>query len=329
MRLNECDMESIIDLLRTFTYETDVEGETVTVNVELFPHSKTHQVTLFFNQKKGTLVADTIMEQYKKGEVSATDIADYVKMVCVQRWKHFLEMWKVNYNPIWNVDGVETRTVKTEFGKIVEHKKDSKVTDEQKENGTDNLTHGLKVTDEQKVNGTDNLTHGLKTVDEQKTDGKDNITHGLATTITEPTDTHKVAAFDSQVPVTYTEDSGTSHSNTNSGTDERAISMGKIEHENSGTDQRTINMGKVEHENSGTDQRTVSMGKIEHASSGTDTDTDDGEENVTDTLERHGNIGVTMTQQLLTAEDTFWSQYKFFDRWYDDIAEELALPIYE
>lgn len=294
MRLNECDMESIIDLLRNFTYETDIDGETVTVNVELFPHSKTHQVTLFFNQKKGTLVADTIMEQYKKGDVSAQDIADYVKLVCVQRWKHFLEMWKVNYNPIWNVDGVETRTIKTEFGKIVEHAKDS------------------TITDEQKVNGSDNLTHGLKTVDEQKVDGKDNITHGLATTITEPTDTHKVSAFDSQNPVTYTEDSGTSHSNTNSGTDQRAISMGKVEHENSGTDQRTTNMGK-----------------IEHAYSGKDTDTDDGEENVTDILERHGNIGVTMTQQLLTAEDSFWSQYKFFDKWYDDIAEELALPIYE
>lgn len=294
MKVRETDTESILSNLRTFSYTTVEDGETVTKNVELFSSSQTPIANKLFLQLQGDLRADDILQEYKDGDISAEDLAGMIlvmiKSQLVQLWKE----WEADYNPLWNVDGVEKRTVKTEFGKIVKHEKDSKITDEQKENSTDNLTHGLKV------------------VDEQKADGKDNLTHGLATTITEPVNTHKIAAFDSQTPVTYTEDSATSHSNTNSGSDNRTISMGKIEHENSGTDQRTMNMGK-----------------IEHVSSGKDTDTDDGEENVTDIYERHGNIGVTMSTQLLRDGDNFWSSFNFFEKYFSLIAEQISIPIYD
>lgn len=294
MKVRETDTESILSNLRTFSYTTVEDGETVTKNVELFSSSQTPIANKLFLQLQGDLRADDILQEYKDGDISAEDLAGMIlvmiKSQLVQLWKE----WEADYNPLWNVDGVEKRTVKTEFGKIVEHEKDS------------------KITDEQKINSTDNLTHGLKVVDEQKVDGKDNLTHGLATTITEPVNTHKIAAFDSQTPVTYTEDSATSHSNTNSGSDNRAISMGKIEHENSGTDQRTMNMGK-----------------IEHVSSGKDTDTDDGEENVTDIYERHGNIGVTMSTQLLRDGDNFWSSFNFFEKYFSLIAEQISIPIYD
>ena len=65
------------------------------------------------------------------------------------------------------------------------------------------------------------------------------------------------------------------------------------------------------------------------ARTGSDTDTLSGTDTVTDTLVRGGNIGTTMTQQLLTAEQNFWDQYSFFDMWFSDIAEELTLSIYE
>lgn len=294
MKVRETDTESILANLRTFSYTTVEDGETVTKNVELFSSSQTPIANKLFLQLQGDLRADDILQEYKDGDISAEDLAGMIlvmiKSQLVQLWKE----WEADYNPLWNVDGIEKRTVKTEFGKIVEHEKDS------------------KITDEQKVSGSDNLTHGLKVVDEQKLDGKDNLTHGLATTITEPVNTHKIAAFDSQTPVTYTEDSATSHSNTNSGSDNRTISMGKIEHENSGIDQRTMNMGK-----------------IEHVSSGKDTDTDDGEENVTDIFERHGNIGVTMSTQLLRDGDNFWSNFNFFEKYFSLIAEQISIPIYD
>ena len=256
--LKDYDIESILDLLRTFSYTTEVSGETVTVNVELFTHTQNKMATLMFLQRFGDRVADTVMKQYKDEEISATDISDIIKVMCVQKWKHWLECWKAEYNPIWNVDGTEKRTITTQYGKITTMAKNSKLTDE------------------------------------QKTDGKNNTTHGLVTTITEPTTTGSVAAFDSVDVVTASQTSATQHSNTDSGSTNVALSMGKIE----------------------------------HSSSGSDTDTLSGTDTTTDTLVRGGNIGVTMTQQLLTAENNFWSEFSFFEQWFSDIADEISLPIW-
>lgn len=255
--LKDYDIESILDLLRTFSYTTEVSGETVTVNVELFTHAQNKMATLIFLQRFGDRVADNIMQQYKDEEVSATNISDIIKVMCVPKWKHWLECWKAEYNPIWNVDGTEKRTITTQYGKVTTMEKNSKVTDE------------------------------------QKTDGKNNTTHGLVTTITEPTTTGSVAAFDSATVVTASQTSATQHSNTDSGTTNVALSMGKVE----------------------------------HSSSGSDTDTLSGSDTVTDTLVRGGNIGVTITQ-LLTAENNFWSEFSFFEQWFSDIADEISLPIW-
>ena len=256
--LNEYDMESILDQLRTFSYTTEVGGETVTVNVELFTHAQNKMATLMFLQRFGDRIADNVMYLYGKEELTATEIADIIKTMCIQKWKHWLECWKAEYNPIWNVDGTETRTIETKYGKVTTMAKNSKVTDE------------------------------------QKTDGKNNTTHGLVTTITEPTTTGSVATFDSANFVGASQTSATQHSNTDSGTTNVAISMGTVE----------------------------------HAASGSDTDTLSGKDTVTDTLVRGGNIGVTMTQQLLTAENNFWSNFSFFEQWFSDIADEISLPIW-
>lgn len=256
--IKDFDIESLIDLLRTFSYTKEVEGETVTCNVELFTHAQTPIATKFFLQYHGDRVADFVLEQYGEEYITASELSDMIKTVCVQRWKQFYEMWKAEYNPIWNVDGTEKRVIVTEFGKVIEHEKDTTVTDE------------------------------------QKTDGKNNTTHGLVTTITEPTTTGKVAAFDSTNFVDASQTSATQHSNTDSGSTNVAISMGKIE----------------------------------HSAEGTDTDTESGDETVTDTYTRHGNIGVTMSSQLLRDNENFWSQYSFFEHWFDDIAEQISIPMW-
>lgn len=291
--IKDYDIESLIDLLRTFTYTTDVEGQTVTVNVELFTHAQSPIATKLFLQAQGDRVADMILEQYGDEYITAQELTDMIKVVCVQRWKHFLELWKSEYNPLWNVDGTEKRTIVTQYGKVTTMAKNSKLTDEQKTDGKHDTTHGLKITDE------------------QKTDGKQDTTHGHIITTTEPTTTESVAAFDSSDMVPASQTSATQHSDTNSGTDMVAISM-----------------GKVEHANSGTDNVAISMGKIEHASSGSDTDTLSGSDTVTDTFTRGGNIGTTMTQQLMEAEDSFWSRFNFFENWFADIADQISLPMW-
>ena len=292
--LNKFDIESLLGVLRTFTYTTEVDGETVTVNAEVFTSGQIPIATKIFLQEYGTRVADDIMTDYKQGTITAAALGDIIKTLCVQRWKHFLEMWKVNYNPIWNVDGVEQHVIETEYGKILTMEK------------------GTTITNEQKVDGETETTHGLTTTDEQKTNGTIETAYGKTSTTTNPTSTGSVAAFDSADFVGASQSSATNTIVTDSN-----------------RDTVTNNMGKVEHKNSGTDTVTTSIGKIEQASDGEDVNTESGTDTVTDTLTRHGNIGVTMTQQLLTAEDSFWSQYSFFKRYFNDIAEVISLPIYE
>ena len=238
-------------------------------------------------------------------------------------------MWKVNYNPIWNVDGVEVHEIVTEYGKITRMAKNTTITDEQKVNGETEITYGLTQTDEQKVDAETEVEYGQKLTDEQKVNGSNAVIHGKQTTTTNPTSTGKVAAMDSIAFVNASESSATNTINTDSGTDTTTTNLGTVEHASSGKDTTTTSIGKVEHANSGKDTTTTSMGKVEHAHSGTDTDTQDGSDTTTDTLTRHGNIGVTMTQQLLTAEDDFWSHYSFFTKYFNDIANVISLPIYE
>lgn len=294
MTVKQYNIEALMSVLRTFTYTTEVDGETVTVNAEVFTAGQIPIATKIFLQEYGSRVSDEILDDYKKGDITAAELGDIIKTLCVQRWKHFLEMWKVNYNPIWNVDGVEVHEIVTEYGKITR------------------MAKGTTITDEQKVDAESEVTYGQKQTDEQKVDGSTSITYGRETTTTNPTNTGKVAAMDSVSFVNASESSATDTVNSDDGTDETTTSIGKIEHANSGKD-----------------TTTTSIGKVEHAHTGTDTDTQDGSDTTTDTLTRQGNIGVTMTQQLLSAESDFWSHYSFFDKYFSDIANVISLPIYE
>lgn len=292
--VKQFDIESLLSVLRTFTYTTEVDGETITVNAEVFTAGQIPIATKIFLQEYGSRVADDILDEYKKGDVTAVELGDIIKTLCVQRWKHFLEMWKVNYNPIWNVDGTETHTIVTEYGKITR------------------MAKGTTITDEQKVDAESEITYGQKQTDEQKVNGSSTINYGRETTTVNPTSTGSVAAFDT---VDFVDASQSESTNTKVTDD--------------GTDSTTTSIGTVEHASSGKDTTTTSIGKVEHAHTGTDTDTQDGSDTTTDTLTRGGNIGTTMTQTLLGAEDDFWSHYSFFTKYFNDIANVISLPIYE
>lgn len=307
MKLKEFDTKSILGYLREFSYETEVSGQSTTVNVELFPASMLDIANKIFLQKQGELKADEIMEDYKDGTYTAQAVADVIKKFHVQKWKHWLEMWTIEYNPIWNVDGTETHTIVTQYGKVTTMEKGSKIETEYNSELETEYDSSSKTT----YNSNDTV--------EQLTDGKYNTTHGHVITQTEPQTDNAIAAFDTVTPVPYSETILTQHSDTNSGTDQIAISDGKKKTDRGGYDEISRD-GKDTNSHTGKDTIT---------NSGVDTDRNQGTDTVTDTLVRGGNIGTTMTQQLLTAEQNFWDQYSFFDMWFSDIAEELTLPIYE
>lgn len=307
MKLREYQTKPILNELRTFNYQTKVDGEEVTVNVELFPASMLDIANKIFLQKQGDLKADEIMEDYKDGTYTAQAVADVIKKFHVQKWKHWLEMWKAEYNPIWNVDGTETHTIVTQYGKVTTQEKGTQVETE----------YNSEL--ETAYNSSSKTTYNSNDTVEQLTDGKYDTTHGHVVEITEPQTDNAVAAFDSVTPVPHSETILTQHSDTNSGTDRIAISDGKKKTDRGGYDE-------ISRDGKDTNSHT---GKDTIKNTGSDTDRNSGTDTVTDTLVRGGNIGTTMTQQLLTAEQSFWSQYSFFDMWFSDIAEELTLSIYE
>ena len=118
MKLKEYQTKPILNELRTFNYQTKVNGQETTVNVELFPASMLDIANKIFLQKQGDLKADEIMEDYKKGTYTAQAVADVIKNFHVQKWKHWLEMWKAEYDPLANVDGSEVHTIVTQYGKV-------------------------------------------------------------------------------------------------------------------------------------------------------------------------------------------------------------------
>jgi len=307
MKLKEYQTKPILNELRIFSYQTKVNGQETTVNVELFPASMLDIANKIFLQKQGDLKADELMEDYREGTYTAQMVADVIKNFHVQKWKHWLEMWKAEYNPIWNVDGTETKTIVTQYGKVTTMAK----------NTTDTTTYNSEM--EMAYDSKNKTTYNSNETAEQLTDGKYNTTHGHIITQTEPQTDNAVAAFDSVTPVAHSETILTQHSDTNSGTDQIAISDGKKKTDRGGYDEQARD-GKDTNTHSGTDSL---------ARTGSDTDTLSGTDSTTETTTRGGNIGVTMTQQLLTAEQSFWSQYSFFDMWFSDIAEELTLSIYE
>lgn len=307
MKLRDYQTAPILNELRIFSYQTKVNGQETTVNVELFPASMLDIANKIFLQKQGDLKADVIMEDYREGTYTAQMVADVIKAFHVQKWKHWLEMWKAEYNPIWNVDGTETKTIVTQYGKVTTMAK----------NTTNTTTYNSEL--EMAYDSKNKTTYNSNETAEQLTDGKYNTTHGHIITKTEPQTDNAIAAFDSVNPVPHSETILTQHSDTNSGTDQIAISDGKKKTDRGGYDELARD-GKDTNTHSGTDTL---------ARSGSDTDTNSGTDSTTETTIRGGNIGVTMTQQLLTAEQSFWSQYSFFDMWFSDIAEELTLSIYD
>lgn len=64
-------------------------------------------------------------------------------------------------------------------------------------------------------------------------------------------------------------------------------------------------------------------------SDGTFKETNTGEDNFTEKETRYGNIGVTMTQQLLKAEFDLWKNFNFMQLFFESIIDVICYPFFE
>lgn len=330
MRLSKFNTADVLDNLRTFSYTETVDGETVTKNVTLFPSSQTPMVNRLFLQSQGRLRADDIMFDYKRGDITAETLAGVIMLTIKERLVQLWKVWEADYNPLWNVDAYEKRSTVTERDVTTDHEKDTTLTDEQKTDGKNNVTHGHTLQDSQTADGKNNTTHGHTLSDAQTVSASYNTAHTDNTEHSEPTTTSKVSAFDSGSNyVNAAQSTATNHSDSNAGTGQGTSSMGTIMHTEGGTTNTALSMGTILHTEGGTTNTSISMGKITHKTEGKDTDKEDFDENLTDTFIRHGNIGVTMSTQLIADQINVWSKFSFFEEYFNMIAEQITIPIYD
>lgn len=329
-KLNEykTEVKDLLMKLRTIQWTSEVDGTTVSHNVELFPSEKTELVTDMFLGYHGNRLCDCMFMNYVKGAMTATDFASVLKIKLTDRWKHMLGIKLAEYNPIWNVDGTEVHTITTNYGKVTVNV-NGDVNETTHGDDTVEVSYGRNKTTEQLVDGHNNTTHGESI----------GTTHGesIGTTHnTTLTDTQTVAGSDALSRTAFNggmvadtsraiNDGASTHATT--GTDTEAHT-GTDTETHSGTDQTTTSMGKIKDSDGGSDSTTTQYGKVTTTDKGENLEANTGVDVVTDKLVRGGNIGVTMTQQLLTAENDFWSSFDFFENWFKDIAKELSLPFY-
>ena len=85
----------------------------------------------------------------------------------------------------------------------------------------------------------------------------------------------------------------------------------------------TDNVGKLSNRNTSQESGETSVSRIDNRK-----DDSVRASNEVETTTRSGNIGVTTTQQMLSAERELW-MWNFFDQVYKDIDSVLSLPIYD
>lgn len=279
-------------------------------------------------------------------------LASIIESINSVSWAKEYATLAAQYAPVENYDMTETMT--NDQTSIVYGHSNSRTnnlthaktgTETQRPDLTDertaNLTHAKTGTEEQTPDLTEVVTHD--TSDERTDDLTDETTYGKTDTRTDNdlTTTNSVSAYN--VAASYTPSgrsvSTGSQTNVGSGTDSIAhtgtstlTKTGTDTTTKEGTDTLTYNTSETD---AGTDTMThTGSDTMTYNTSDTDTGTQTDTESGTDThtrnytLRRHGNIGVTTSQQLLQSERELWLWNYFRNVVFPDVDRVLTSPIY-
>ena len=273
MKLKQAiDMKELLKKLALFTYtKTDTEGVTDTYNFSFFDNTDAGQSTTiaqWAEDKFGSLVAAGLAKKVADEEITLDDLAGVIKLTQGMKWKHWIDIWACDYNPLWNVDGVEEKTSETKFGK------------------TETTEFGKEVTNSQ----------GSKVTTTQVTPGSERVDSTLQT----PEVTETSISPDNSVGYQARE--------------KTQLSGGTRRND------RTFDAGVVTAQKGGSD--TISEDGDEVLRNG-------GKDEYKEKYVRHGNIGVTMSGQLIKDSASVWDAFDFYDKWIRSIFEVLTIPIYE
>lgn len=239
-------------------------------------------------------------------QTDITRVSDFLYLKYGIKWDRLYTAYTSEYNPIWNVDGSITETETRDLAA------DHTGTDTTGSTGTDTQKHtGTESTSD---TGTDTMTHtGTETVADSGTDSESRSGTDRKET------SGSVYGFDSSGAVPS--DSGSETVTAGIGT---STTYGKTE-ENTKNLTDSTQYGKTE-ENTKNLTDSTTYGRTDTTTHNTK-DTDKG--TITRQTTRGGNIGVTMTQQLLEADSKYWNKVTslFYHQVITDIVNEITYKI--
>ena len=234
-----------------------------------------------------------------------------------KRWEGLYNTLQQEYNPIENYNMVETKEGET----VNTYGKTNTRTDNLSRDINNTLTDNLTETNNN--TRTDNLSHNI-TINESVTET--DVKTGTDTTTPDLTETNEsdIYGFNSSSAAHANRDTKTTEGTQTidyDTTNEKTI-------ERSRTDIET-NTGTETNENTKTNTGTQTTIEAE-TNTGTQVNALGGSDSATDeyTLTRHGNIGVTTTQQMLEQERNIWL-WDFFRIVFIDVDKILTTSHYE
>ena len=239
-------------------------------------------------------------------QTDITRVSDFLYLKYGIKWDRLYTAYTSEYNPIWNVDGSITETETRDLAA------DHTGTDTTGSTGTDTETH--TGTETVADSGTDMETHtGTETVADSGTDSENRSGTDRKET------SGSVYGFDSSGAVPA--DSGSETVTAGIGT---STTYGKTE-ENTKNLTDSTQYGKTE-ENTKNLTDSTTYGRTDTTTHNTK-DTDTG--TIIRETKRGGNIGVTMTQQLLEADSEYWNKVTslFYHQVITDVVNEITYKI--
>ena len=330
-----------------FPTSTVVDKEGVSHSLSLSDEVKTNIIDMILFKSEGRCV------RYEDPDVFKNRLAILSNHMSRDKWERIMyyNFFTRTFNPTENVFEVTNEETKRQNGRTLTYNYTNyKETSEQKTDGKNNtsFTNYVEV-DEQTVDGKNNTTFSnYVEADEQVSDGKNNTSFSNYVEADEQKTSaikenhgakvHSKGAMDSSVNDTITQSSSDGYG-TVSGSlpvesadtynDKTTDNIGKIEHSKSGSINVAIGNGKVEHSKEGSIDVAISQGKIEKSIEGSKSEVETFSANPDLFVRtRHGNIGVTMSGEII--KNTFETEegLDIESTIIDDVIDNLALAVF-
>ena len=131
MKIKDINLQNVLNLLKTFSYNEVINEHSTSVTVTLYDDDLNNSMYRLFNQYVGNMKVDDILIDFKEEKITTEELANVIKQLLSNKWKHLIKVWNAEYEPLWNVDGKEVHIITNKYGHVITSEKGSSTTSEQ------------------------------------------------------------------------------------------------------------------------------------------------------------------------------------------------------